>query len=264
MIRFAVALLTSITAFGGTVFTMDTSSLAGNPNGPFTLDFSFTDGSGTDSGNNTITVSNFVLGSGSLTLAYMTGGVTVNTSPLSITLTDNTFFDDAQFTFVADTSLSFQVDSTLNPDDMTPDTFTVAILDGNFDNIPTTNPNNGVAFIEFDLPTTDPTAGLQVITSGSVSNADDINIPAPTSAVSEPSTSALFGLAFLIMAAICSATGRRWVIAHPAPIAEGIPTGMAVAQGASSATFTDASGTVNAVTSLTMTTSYSGEQNTIS
>jgi hypothetical protein len=39
-----------------------------------------------------------------------------------------------------------------------------------------------------DLPTTDPTNGTQVILSGTVANDDDVNIPAPTTGVPEPST----------------------------------------------------------------------------
>jgi hypothetical protein len=206
MIRFAVALLTSLAAFGGTIVTFDTSSLVGNANAPFTLDFNFIDGSGIGDGNNSITLSNFVLGAGSLTLSSMTGGIAVNASPFSVTLTDSSFFNDVQFTFVPDTSLSFQIDSTSNPDDGTPDTFTVGILDRNFNNIPTSNPNNGVAFVELDLPTTDPTAGTQLIFSGSTANDDNVSIAAPTvSGVPEPSTFALSGLVLLMIAAKCSA-----------------------------------------------------------
>jgi hypothetical protein len=209
MIRFAIALFASLTAFGGTVYTFDTSSLVGNPNAPFTLDFNFNDGSGAGDGNNTVTLSSFVLGAGSLTQSSISGGVTVNASPFSVTLTDNSFFNDVQFTFVPDTSLSFQIDYTANPDDGTPDTFTVAILDRNLINVPTTNPNNGIAFIELDLPTANPTAGTQLILSGSTQNSDGVNIPPPTSgAVPEPSTSIFFGIGLTVVAAKYSV--RRW------------------------------------------------------
>ena len=197
---FILVLLTSIMTFADVV-TLDTSSLIGNPSGPFTLDFTFIDGSGTGDGNNTITLSDFVLGAGSLTLSSSTGGVTVGASPFAVTLTDTSFYNDVQFTFVPDTSLSFDIDATSNPDEGTPDTFTVGILDRDLNNIPTTNPNNGIAFVEYDLPTTDPTAGMQVILSGSApNNSDDVIIPAPTpSAVPEPSAIALLGLVFSIV-----------------------------------------------------------------
>lgn len=194
---FILVLLTSIMTFADVV-TLDTSSLIGNPSGPFTLDFTFIDGSGTGDGNNTITLSDFVLGAGSLTLSSSTGGVTVGASPFTVTLTDTSFYNDVQFTFVPDTSLSFDIEATSNPDDGTPDSFTLGILDRGLINIPTTNPNNGIAFVEYDLPTTDPTAGTQVILSGSASN--EVAIPAPTpSAVPEPSAIALLGLTLSIL-----------------------------------------------------------------
>jgi hypothetical protein len=197
---FILVLLTSIMTFADVV-TLDTSSLIDNASfGPFTLDFTFIDGSGTGDGNNTITLSDFVLGAGSLTLSSSTGGVTVGASPFTVTLTDTSFYNDVQFTFVPDASLSFNIDATSNPDDGTPDAFTVGIIDRKFYNIPTTNPNSGIAFVEYDLPTTDPTAGTQVILSGSVSNNDEITIPAPTpSAVPEPSAIALLGLVLSIL-----------------------------------------------------------------
>ena len=133
---FILVLLTSIMTFADVV-TLDTSSLIGNPSGPFTLDFTFIDGSGTGDGNNTITLSDFVLGAGSLTLSSSTGGVTVGASPFTVTLTDTSFYNDVQFTFVPDTSLSFDIEATSNPDDGTPDSFTLGILDRGLINIPT-------------------------------------------------------------------------------------------------------------------------------
>jgi hypothetical protein len=205
IMRFTVAFLMPFTAFGGTLFTMDTSSLVANSNAPFTLDFNFNDGSGTSDGNNTITLSNFVLGAGSLTQSSISGGATVNSGPFGVVLTDNSFFNDVQFTFVADTSLSFQLDFTTNADDGTPDTFTIAILDRNLSNIPTTNPNNGIAFIELDLPTTNPDAGSQIILSGSADGAE-VSLPAPVEGtVPEPSTFVMLGLALPLVAAL-----RKW------------------------------------------------------
>ncbi len=44
--------------------SLDTSSLIGNAAGPFSLDFQFNDGSGTNDGNNTVTLTNFAFGGG--------------------------------------------------------------------------------------------------------------------------------------------------------------------------------------------------------
>jgi hypothetical protein len=184
--RFTIVLLTAAVAFAGQIFTLNTSSLISNPNAPFTLDFSFTDGSGTGDGNNTITLSNFAAGAGSLTQSSISGEVTVNASPFSIMLEDSSFFNDVQFTFVPDATFSFQLNATSNADSGTPDTFTLAILDRNLNNIPTTNPNNGIAFVEVDLPTTNPANGTQVILSGTVANSDDVDIPAPTGTPEPP------------------------------------------------------------------------------
>jgi hypothetical protein len=185
--RLLLVLLTAVSAFAGQMFSLNTSSLIGNPNEPFTLDFSFTDGSATGDGNNTITLSHFALGAGALTESSISGGITVNANPLNITLQDSSFFNDVQFTFVPDATFSFQLDATSNADSGTPDTFTLGILDRNLNDIPTGNPNNGIAFIEVDLPTTNPATGTQVILSGTVANSDDVDIPAPTG-TPEPST----------------------------------------------------------------------------
>jgi len=203
--RFTIVLLTAAVAFAGQIFTLNTSSLISNPNAPFTLDFSFTDGSGIGDGNNAITLSKFALGTGSLTQSSISGGVTVNASPFSIALEDSSFFNDVQFTFVPDATFSFQLDATSNADSGTPDTFTLAILDRNLNNIPTTNPNNGIAFVEVDLPTTNPTNGTQVILSGTVENSDDVSIPAPTG-TPEPPTFVPILVGFC---AVCALRGKQ-------------------------------------------------------
>ena len=203
--RFTTVLLTATAAFAGQMFTLDTSSLIGNPNAPFTLDLSFTDGAGTGDGNNTITLSNFALGAGSLTESSISGGFTVNASPFRIALKDSSFFNDVQFTFVPDAMFSFQLDATSNPDSGTPDTFTLAILDKDLNNIPTMNPNNGIAFVEADLPTTNPANGTQVILSGTAANSDDVAIPTPTG-IPEPSTFVPISMGFW---AVCALRGKQ-------------------------------------------------------
>jgi hypothetical protein len=66
--------------------SMDTSGLVGNPAAPFYLDFQFNDGSGTNDGNNTVTVGGFnVAGVGA---ASPSGGGTGDLGS-SIVLTDS-------------------------------------------------------------------------------------------------------------------------------------------------------------------------------
>lgn len=215
-----LALITVLPAFGDTIFTIDTSTLISNPNGPFIMDFQFSDFSGGGDGNNTVTLSNF---SDPSSLTFVPGsafgGVTVNSGPFSVTMTDSSFFDEVQFTLNPDATLSFDFQSTQNPEPGTPDTFIFDILDSSLNNIPTTNVNNGIAFIEVDLPTTDPTAATQIITSASTTNSDNVVIGAPSSgssSVPEPSTLAAVCLGMLAIG--CSSLRRlktqRYIRSH--------------------------------------------------
>src|SRR5665213_478365 len=122
VIAFIVALAGS--AFGATA-VINTAAVQSRGAGPFTIDFQFTAGNG--SGNtNTVTLSNFAFGGGSLnaTPTSTAGGASVNTSPLGITLTDSSFYNDLQFTFTPGTSLSFDYSYTSNTDSIAPDSFT--------------------------------------------------------------------------------------------------------------------------------------------
>jgi hypothetical protein len=152
----------------GTV-TVNTSALASSASGPFTLDLQFIEGNGAGDSNNTVTLSNFSLGGGSIVTPAVstTGGVTVSASPLMIVLVDSSFFQDVQFSFTPGSVLSFQYDSTSNADIVAPDTFTLAILDNTGNEIPTNNPNGLNSFVELDLPTTG--SGTQIATSNDTS-----------------------------------------------------------------------------------------------
>jgi hypothetical protein len=114
-VAFMLALTAVLPAFGDTI-TIDTSSLIGDPNGPFVMDFQFTDGNGIGDGNNTVTLSNFS-DPRSLTLVpgSVTGGVTVNSGPFSFSMTDTSFFNEVQFTLNPDAILSFDLPLTQHP-----------------------------------------------------------------------------------------------------------------------------------------------------
>jgi hypothetical protein len=212
-IRIMIALIVAVPGFCSTLVTLDTSSLVANPNGPFILDFQFSDGSGTGDGNNTVTISNFS-DPAALTFLSAFGGAVVNPGPLSFSLTDNSFFTDIEFTLTPDTTLSFDFDTTLNSDPGTPDTFIFDLLDRNLNNVPTLNLNNGIALLEVDLPTTQPAAGLQMIASASdPSNVDGVSIGAPSlstpSSAPEPSTFYLVGLILLTAVGVRSLGTRE-------------------------------------------------------
>jgi hypothetical protein len=205
-------LLAVTPAFSNTFsFVIDTSTLIGNPNGPFTLDFQFIDGSGTGNGNNTVTVSNF---SDPAALAVLpaseTGGVAFAGSPLGFSMTDSSFFNEISFLLSPDSSLGFTFTSTDNPESATPDTFIVDLLDSSLNNIPTTNSSNGIALIEVDLPTTSPAVGTQVIASASLSNGDGVVFAAPTeSLIATPEPSSLSEMTLGVLVLFSGIVARR-------------------------------------------------------
>ncbi len=196
-----VLVFASAAAFADSItVTLDTTSLITNTSGPYTLDFQFIDGSATGDANNTVTLSNFlVTPPGSVSSpSSTTGGVTTSSSPFSITLTDSSFFNEAQMPYAPGASLTFEANYTTNVDDPTPDSFTLAILDGNGDEISTSNSNSNDSFLEVDLPTS--TSGTVIMSSGS----SDGSIPAPVvvpgglptaPTIPEPATFLLTGIA---------------------------------------------------------------------
>ena len=125
---------------------VDTSSLAGNASGPFSLDFQLNDGSGNLAGPNTATLSNFVFtGRGPTGSATLSGGVTGSLSS-SVTLNDsaNVFNEFYQGFSAGTTRISFTANLTTNIDPgLTPDAFSIAILNSSLANIRTNDPSNG-------------------------------------------------------------------------------------------------------------------------
>lgn len=197
--------------FGDTVFTLDTTPLETSSAGPFTLDFQFIDGSGGGDGNNTVSLTSFDFGGGSVSTAagYPINGVTLGNSPFSVTMTDSSFLNEVQFSLTPGSQMQFDFSSTANADaGGTPDTFTFAILDGNGNEVGTTNSNGNQAFIEVDLPAGG--SGVNTIVSGSAPGADVmLNAPTqtspggpPPSSVPEPGTGLWTGfvLAMILLA----------------------------------------------------------------
>ena len=119
----AVVLLAAGTARADTItynVTINTASLAP---GNYTLAFALTDGSGTNDGNNTVTLSNFAFGGGSA--SNLSSGVTLN---------DSSFFPYFSQAFTAGNTLSFQLKDlfsldTPTPSGFVPDGFAFYILD---------------------------------------------------------------------------------------------------------------------------------------
>ena len=118
--------------------SLDAAPLIGDPAGPFSLAFQITDGSFLGDGNNTVTVSNLNLGSGSLGgVALAVGGVTGDLGS-SMALTDSSFLSFAIQQFTPGDVLRFTLDATTNLDaGGGVDQFTFSILDSSGQQIPT-------------------------------------------------------------------------------------------------------------------------------
>lgn len=117
-------------------FSMDTAPLVGG--GQFVLDLQLSDGSGTNDGNNTVKLADFAFGAGSPSgTGTATGGASGSLSS-GVTLTDNSFLNDYHENFTPGALLSFTIDTTNVSDGITPDLFTVAILDTGLNELPTT------------------------------------------------------------------------------------------------------------------------------
>lgn len=205
MIRTTFLLLfTAGAGIAGTVFTMDTTPLQSSAAGPFTLDFQFTDGSGAGDGNNTVTLSDFSFGGGSIdtTPSSSTGGVNVTTGPFAISLTDTSFYNDLQFGLTPGSSLGFTLDETANPDAGAPDTFTFAIFDGSGSEITTTNPNGFDSFIEADLPTNTSTT-VTTLSPSAPGASVALNAPVRSAGSPTPEPTALVPMAALALALFC-------------------------------------------------------------
>jgi hypothetical protein len=167
-------------ARAGEIFTvtLDTNPLTLSPAadaGPFSIAFQLTDGSGTNDGNNTATLSNFDFGGGSASGTPTLYGVgTSGDLGSTVTLTDNDFFNAFVQGFIPGSSLSFLAGLTTNVDaGGTPDAFAFSILDSSGSSIPTVDPADTLLTVNIDSasPTiltyaTDPNQGTA---SGDVS-----------------------------------------------------------------------------------------------
>ena len=135
---------------------------------PYSLDFLFTDGSGTGDGNNTVSLTNFAFDPGGAPLGspVLTGGASGSLGT-GLTLTDNSFVNEAIQGFTPGSSpgssLSFDLSTTTNFDGVTPDLLSAYLVDGNNNTVPTTDSAAQSLFtIELDSggPSVTPYAGV--------------------------------------------------------------------------------------------------------
>jgi len=175
---------------------LNTSSLVGNPAGPYSLDFQLNDGSGWGDGNNFASISNIRFGGGT---AWGTGTTTGGASgdlASTVTLHDtSSLLNEFYQSFTPGSWLSFTVSLTTHTDaGPTPDKFSFAILDGNLFNIATKSLGTD-AFIEVNIDGAKPT----VLAYGS---ADGLIAAPSVTPVPEASTYGICGVALLGLVAV--------------------------------------------------------------
>ncbi len=199
--------------------TIDTAPLIGHPAGPFSLDFQFIDGSGMGDANNTVTLSDFGFGGGSLIGTNMlTGGASGDIESI-LTLTDSSFFNEAQQRFIPGSSLTFRLTETGNVDPGgTPDEFSATILDSSGAGLPSTAPNGALLLSDISSPYPSVLSFSTSSTENPVAGGPPISIAAPivTSTVSpvpEPPSFWLVGITLIVLLPI-SLLRRELYLAH--------------------------------------------------
>ena len=174
---------------------LNTASLAGNTNAPFSLDLVLGSGSQSPNSDNTVTLSNFVFYNGSVgAVSYSSGGETGSMSS-SVTLTTSGEDNELAQTFSNTvTEIQFSVSMTPNTNNPFPDQFDVAILDSGLNNIPTTDPSGGNTLVLANINTAQTVGSVNTYRSSANGEA-----PGVTAAVPEPTPVAglLVGLAAL-------------------------------------------------------------------
>ena len=168
--------------------TLDVASLANNTNAPFSLDLALSSGGQPANGLNTVTLTNFLFTGGSVGAANFTSGTESGSMSSSVTLTSSTFDNELSQSFSSGvTRISFNVNETSNTDNPFPDQFSVAILDGGLNNIPTTDPSGANTLILSNIATTQTLASVSAYRSTPGGEAPGVvasAVPEPTSVAS--------------------------------------------------------------------------------
>ncbi len=148
--------------------TLNLGSLDLNPSAPLSLDFQLITGSGNVT--NTVKLTNFVFTGGTAGAVDIANGGESGSlaSGILLTSTPNGSLDNEIALALSSgvTQITFTVDQTPNSElvgtgTAIPDQFNVAILDGDFDNIPTTDPSGGNALVSSVLGSTSTLATVK-------------------------------------------------------------------------------------------------------
>jgi hypothetical protein len=178
------------------IVTLDTTPLMEDPAGPFSLVFQLTDGNGTGDGNNTVTLSDFVFGTGGPSGAPTTFGGVSGGVGSTVTLVDTSFLNYFIQPFTPGTTLGFTIAMTDNVDaGGIPDGFAFSISDNTGQNIPTQAGPFADMFISIAFDSSNPTVTVFAsdTTRSPAGGGGPIDLGAPiVQAVPEPS-----GIGFL-------------------------------------------------------------------
>lgn len=149
---------------------VDTSALAGNSAGPFSLDFQLNDGSAIGDGNNTVTLGDFKFGGGSAVGGATTSGGAGGDLASGISITDSDWtLNEFYQGFLPGSWLTFNLSLSTNFDlGGTPDIFSVAILDGNLMNLATQSFGSD-NFLEINIDSLTPSVATFASADGLVS-----------------------------------------------------------------------------------------------
>ncbi len=168
--------------------SLDTSALALAVLGDFTLDFQLIDGDGV--ANTTVVLRDFTFGGGSSAGSPTLVGGASGSLAAGLTLQDTAFFNRAAEGFTPGATLTFLLEVSGSSDPLSPDFFTMALLDPDGFEVPTL----GFAEELLSLALVAGGAPESFGTDQDCTDQDctDLNVPAPTvTAVPEPATALL-------------------------------------------------------------------------
>ncbi|MEO8100271.1 MAG: NF038129 family PEP-CTERM protein [Acidobacteriota bacterium] len=154
---FLVTVLTNSALAASYEVRLNTTALMGHAAGPFWIAFQLTDGSASGNRNNTVVLSQFNFGGGSVIgQATLLGGVSGGTGS-QVMFTDSSLINQLTQRFQPGTQLTFRVSFTTNEEaDGTPDAFSFSLLDGSGTEIPTQGGENFDVLVSIRLGASNP------------------------------------------------------------------------------------------------------------
>ena len=186
--------------------TLNTSSLLGNADAPFAIDFQLTSGNTSSGVVNSAVLSQFSFGTGGsagrgrpFANSGNSGGSLAST--VSLSTIGGSFFNEFSQFFTAGDSLSFKLDLTTNAQSpASPDEFAFDLIDNTDGQIPTTDPSGSGALAVIDI--TGSNLQPQIYTTDGDGVSITPQIAAQGSPAREPTSQALLATGVIITSAL--------------------------------------------------------------